>query len=501
MEEVKNRRVAITWLESWRSLRFVLFVAGLLVAAIGFRVLWDRFLDPFEDGYQNWWIASSFVETGVYTDRFSQMTRGNWLPGYEFFAAGVVAFFGSHIMPLLKVANIIFSLGTTGIVYLLARPRGQATAALAAFLFALNPADIVISSFATPEALTLLAAFSGVYLIERRPFGDRRSFPLAATAFLVAATLRYEAWGFVGLYLAWSVGRKSITPRSLAIIAGPTVGFVTCWFLWTSQFGFLPSMIVAQTSTDVEYKQSIGALAPVFDRLASFFAWYLSWAPLAVVAVGWAVMRERKSAFTGIIALFYGAEIAYTVVGFGNPSPRYIHLTVPIVCVYSACALAVVGEGLRRTVARFRTLVRLAPTIATVAISLVLAVQVANPSPTPGFMLSGMQRAGSYLSALPLPNGKILISESPIASYFSGYPASRILGSSNLPTDQANASAYILETAAFVVMVTVPYYRLRILFPDQANGANGFHLVLLYDATGVEYEYGAPRVLVFAVVP
>jgi len=116
-------------------------------------------------------------------------------------------------------------------------------------------------------------------------------------------------------------------------------------------------------------------------------------------------------------------------------------------------------------------------------------------------MLSGMQRAGLFLSGSPLPEGKVLISESPIAAYYSGYPASRILGSSALPGDRANASAFLLETTAFVVMVTVPYYRLRTLFPDQANGVNGYHLVLLYDATGAEYDYGAPRVLVFAVVP
>ncbi|HYS73928.1 MAG TPA: hypothetical protein VEO96_08120 [Thermoplasmata archaeon] len=478
-----------------------MFVAALLLLAVAFRLMWDRFLDPFEDGYQNWWIASSFVETGTYTDRFSQMTRGNWLPGYEFFAAGLVALLGSHIMPLLKASNIFFSLGTTAIVYLLARPRGQVTAALAAVLFAVNPADIVISSFATPEALALLTTFSGLYFIERRPFGNRRSLIVAATAFLVAATLRYEVWGFVGLYMLWSCRSRSITRRELAILAFPAAAFALAWFVWTSQYGFLPSMIIAQTSTDVQYKESVGTLAPVSDRLTSFFTWYLSWTPLALVAIGWLVMRERKSVFTGIIALFYGAEILYTAAGFGNPSPRYIHLTVPIICICSANGITGIGAVLNKSIARFRHLGRWAPTCAALIVSLVLAVQVSNPSPTPGFMLSGMQRAGLFLSGSPLPEGKVLISESSIAAYYSGYPASRILGSSALPGDQANASAFLLENAAFVVMVTVPYYKLRTLFPDQANGVNGYHLVLLYDATGAEFDYGAPRVLVFAVVP
>ena len=144
---------------------------------------------------------------------------------------------------------------------------------------------------------------------------------------------------------------------------------------------------------------------------------------------------------------------------------------------------------------------RWSPVVAAIAVSLLLSVQVSNPSPAPGFFLSGTQRAGEFLANLSLPEGKLLISESPIAAYYSGYAASRILGSSNLPMDAANASAFLVDHAAYVVMVTVPYNRIRVLFPNQANGVNGNHFVLLYDATGLEYDYGAPRVLVFKIVP
>ena len=162
MDDVVYRTSLRTWTLNWRMIAAFGFVAGLVLASVAFRLSWDRFLDPFEDGYQNWWTASALLETGTYSDRFSQMTRGNWLPGYTFFAAGLIALFGIHIMPLMKAANILFSLGTTGIIYLLARPRGRLTAGLAAILFVLNPADIVISSFATPEALALLESRSGI---------------------------------------------------------------------------------------------------------------------------------------------------------------------------------------------------------------------------------------------------------------------------------------------------------------------------------------------------
>ena len=501
MDDVAYRTSLRTWTLNWRAIAAFGFVVGLILASVAFRLSWDRFLDPFEDGYQNWWTASALLETGTYSDRFSQMTRGNWLPGYTFFAAGLIALFGIHIMPLMKAANILFSLGTTGIIYLLARPRGRLTAGLAAILFVLNPADIVISSFATPEALALLATFCGVLFVERRPFASRTSLTFAAIAFLAASTLRYEVWGFVGLYLLLTWTGKRIKGWELLLLIGPATVFAAAWWIWTSQYGFLPSMIINQTSTDVRFKASAGTLAPLADRLVYFFSWYFWWAPFAVIGIVWALFKERKSAFTWILLMFYGAEILYTAAGFGNPGPRYIHLAIPIVCINAAVSLVAVGTWVSRTKIRLRMTGRWAPLVAAVAVSLLLSVQVSNPSPEPGFFLSGTQRAGEFLATLPLPEGKLLISESPIAWYYSGYAASRILGSSNLPMDAANASAFLVDHAAYVVMVTVPYNRIRVLFPNQANGVNGNHFVLLYDATGLEYDYGAPRVLVFKIVP
>jgi hypothetical protein len=476
-------------------------LVGLVIAIAVFRLLWDRFLDPFEDGYQNWWTASALLETGAYSEKFSQMTRGNWLPGYTFFAAGLIALAGTHVMPLMKAANILFSLGTMGIVYALARPRGRIAAGLAAALFALSPADIVIASFATPEALALLTTFGGVLVLERRPVTRKMSLVVAALAFLVASSLRYEVWGFVAVYLLLTWRAKRIDRRELLFLATPATFFAATWWLWTSQYGFLPAMIIGQTSADVQYKASVGTLAPLHDRLFSFFTWYLGWTPFAVVGIGWGLLRNRKSPFTWILCVFYGAEVVYAAAGFGNPGPRYIHLTVPIICINSAVAMVALGKWRPRGTRILQRMQTWAPVSVAVALSFVLAVQIVSVSPPPGFFLSGTQRAGEFLSTLPLPDGKLLVSESPIATYYSGYPSSRVLAASGLPPDGIDATTFIVANAAYLVMVTVPYNRIRQLFPDQANGVNGHHLVLLYDATGVEYDYGAPRVLVFQIVP
>lgn len=483
------------------SPRNLVLIVSVIVASAVPRLLWDRFLDPFEDGYQHWWIASALVQTGQYTDLYSGMTRGNWLPGYDFYAAGLIAAFGSHIISILKFANVLFSLGTTAVVYFLARPRGRAVAVLAASLFVLSPTDIVIASFATPESLALLATFLGVFLLERKPFGDRRSMAFASIAFLVASTMRYEVWGFLLVYLASKWKSRGIATQHLVLVAGPAAAFVAGWWTWTSQFGFLPAIIIGQTSVDVQYKAAIGALPPVWTRIESFFEFYFYYTPLALLAVVWFVKREPRSPFALILVSFYAAEVAYTIAGWGNPSPRYLHLTTPIVAIYGASALVTVTTWLRQTARRARRLLVPLPIAAALVISLVLVAQVVNPSPPPGTLLQGMERAGLYLSNRPLPLGKLLVAESPIAAYYSGYAASRIMGSTFLPDDPTNATAFLVQSVAYVVMVTVPYYRLRVLFPDQATGANGNHLLLLYDATGPEYNLGAPRVLVFEVTP
>lgn len=66
--------------------RGVLILFGLFaVAAISGVARWyaSTGLDPFEDGYQHWWIASNLAETGEFWDRHSKMTEGNWLPLYD----------------------------------------------------------------------------------------------------------------------------------------------------------------------------------------------------------------------------------------------------------------------------------------------------------------------------------------------------------------------------------------------------------------------------------
>src|SRR2546425_11091649 len=105
-----------------------LIVGFVLAAIIGggaiIRFHFAAFLDPFEDGYQNWWISANLASTGQYWDRHSMMTQGNWLPLYHFFGAGVLEVAGLRSMSALKDADNVLSSLTSFLVFFLARKRG-----------------------------------------------------------------------------------------------------------------------------------------------------------------------------------------------------------------------------------------------------------------------------------------------------------------------------------------------------------------------------------------
>jgi len=110
-----------------------------------------------------------------------------------------------------------------------------------------------------------------------------------------------------------------------------------------------------------------------------------------------------------------------------------------------------------------------------------------------------LRRAGEYVSSLQLPDGKILVSESPIAAYFSGYPSDRILGSRWLPASRSAALSFLKTTTAYVVYMGVPYYTLRVLFPELQNGTSTADFQFLYDAGGV--QAGTHAVFVYGMKP
>jgi len=511
----KRARVAKR-VSAWATPPAVASLVGFaLLALVAGYLRWVRgtLLDPFEDAYQHWWIAGYMLETGQYYDSFSAMTRGNWLPLYDFWTAGLLRIFGMHSMEMLKATSVLFSLGTMALVYKVARTHSRGAAWAAAGFFAFTPSAILAGSMALPEAATGLALIGGYYLLFRSGMAAKWRHPLAALALTAAVALRYEAWLFVVLMLAYFLAnrRARISRGDLLLVATPAILFMATWLLFTSRWGFLPDIIIAQTSVDPNYKASIGALAPLPETLADFWSGYLTLSVLVTgIGTAYAIKALRREFLAFALLAFYAAEVAWTALGFGNPSVRYMYVTVPGLSVLAGMAVSGVAHQLRATAVRRTDTPRAHRAGVAVAIALLLVVvggtvldarAITYPDQPPGLFMQAMERAGLFLRDRALPDGKVLVTESPIAAFLSGYPPGRMVGSTGLPDNATDAAAWLQENAAYLVVVTVPWYRLRTLFPYLADGVSTSQFRLLYDATGPEYELGGHRVLVFEVLP
>jgi len=241
--------------------------------------------------------------------------------------------------------------------------------------------------------------------------------------------------------------------------------------------------------------------------LSRWWTGYISFFPLVLLVGGvYAVWSLKKEFGAWIVLSLWVFIVGYTVLRFGNPSFRYVMIAVPFLSIFGAVGLVEGLKGAKRL--RRRVLLRSPQkTTAVVTLGFVLMGATLFPSTAAlwglGFSASAamepLKRAGMYVSTLPLPEGKMLISESPIAAYFSGYAPDRILGSRWIPDNRSQALLFLKTNAAYIVYMGVPYYRLRSLFPELQNGSSTPDFTLLFDAGGV--QAGTHAVFVYGVVP
>src|SRR2546422_160707 len=398
-----------------------LIVGFVLAAIIGggaiIRFHFAAFLDPFEDGYQNWWISANLVSTGQYWDRHSMMTQGNWLPLYHFVGAGVLELAGQRSMAALKATNIVISSLTSLLVFLIARREGPTVGLAASAFFSFSFIDIVVSGWATAESLAtfmVLLGYAGLFTFQ--DLGDKRYW-VAGAALTLAALTRYEVWLIVGLLMPFLFLQKDAHRRMRLLAVTPAIAVMGAYFIYALQWGFLPSIVVAQTSTDIRYQIEVGTQPSVGNLLSRWWTGYLLMLPVVVLGGG----------------SLLPPTIQFWTDGFASSQPM-----VPL------------------------------------------------------------EEAGLFVQSLPHDPSRILLSESPIAAYFSGYQPSEILGSRWLPNNRSAALSFLKASAQYVVYMGVPYYRLRILFPELQNGTNTPDFRLLYDAGGL--QIGTHAVYVYQVV-
>jgi cellulose synthase/poly-beta-1,6-N-acetylglucosamine synthase-like glycosyltransferase len=440
-------------LQALGGLRSALPLLGLLAAPAALLLVLTSWPDPFEDSFQHWLLAANLVTTGHLADPLFGM-EDTWLPGYSFLAAAVLRVAGWHDLFALKLTNAVLALITLALLTRLAPTPRQGR--LAILLLALNPIFLLTATSAVAEPLLLLAitAASAAALARRHA--------LAASWAVLACLTGTKAWlwiicalGVMGIAaLLQRGGRRA--PQRLAW-AVPAVAVLTLLQLGAGE----ATHSVARAAQEVGSAVARGDLNPDPAGRALAFAGYflLASLPMAVLAPlglrtylrSESAQRLRLLVLPGL--LYLGVVTLLVSAGIYSGSHRYYYLALPGLALLAAAGLdrhprllgagAAVGAGL-------------------VAVAF-LPVLAGFSAIDRGLVAAG-RAAGTQPGAL--------LTDSPVAAYYSGKSPAQIYGSQDLPSDPVLAVGWLHDRmVSTVVSEDIGYYRLTTVFPALATGS------------------------------
>jgi hypothetical protein len=426
------------------------WAAVMSLAAVALLVA-SRLPEPFEDGYGHWLIAANLASTGSLHDPLFGM-EDTWLPGYEVLAGAALHVFGIWQMGVLKALSALFGIAIAGFVYALAPNARQARIAVA--LLVLNPVFLFTSGDAVVEplltALLMAAALAAV----------RDRMKLAALLAALACATSTKAWIWVGAAVAFAAlaalrSRRARNGRDLAW-AVPAIGVLA--FL---QLGFAPaSHSLARGAAEVVSASARGSLPTEgLARVAELIATYgLAAIPLvAFGAIGVVLALRRPTVavwrFLYVPSLLYlAAVLGLVAVGAYSGSHRYLYPALPAMALLAAAGLD-----------RYAVPVRFATLTATAMLAVAFV-------PIFGGFASqnvGLAAAGR---ATACSTGSVL-TDSPVAAYYSGKSPSQITGSRALPLGRTQAIEWMrAHGVTTLVLEDISYYRATAVFPELVQG-------------------------------
>lgn len=447
---------------------------ALLAAAAVVLLLAAQLPEPFEDGYGHWLVAANLASTGQLHDPLFGM-EDTWLPGYHVLAAAVLRVFGLWQLGALKALGALLGAATAACVYALAPNVRQAR--LAAVLLALNPVFLFTSGSAVAEPLlTALLAGAGLAAVRGR-------MKLAALLGCLAVATSTKAWIWVAAAAAFAViqlvrPRVPGRSRTAVVWAMPALGLLL--FL---QLGFAPaSHSVARGTLEVMSASARGSVpsgAPArLLELTTTFG--LAALPLFVFGAIGAVAALRSRATAGW-RFVHGPAVVYLAAVFGlvaigtyTGSHRYLYPALPAMALLAAAALD-----------RYSAAVRLTAIASTALLSVAFLPVFAGFAAVNG----GLAAAGGAVSSSP----GTLLTDSPVAAYYSGKPPASITGSRALPADPADALGWLrAHGVTALVLEDISYYRATAVLPDLSRGTATPPFLSIGDQRAYQVAGGKP---------
>jgi hypothetical protein len=378
-----------------------------------------------------------------------------WLPGYQILAAAVLKLFGLWQLGLLKALSALLGVAIAACVYGLAPNIRQAR--LAVGLLVLNPIFLFTSGSAVVEplltALLMAAALAAA----------RGRMKLAALLAALACLTATKAWIWVAAAAAFVLieairSRSAVGTRARAVAwAMPALGVLI--FL---QLGFAPAgHSMARGTVEVMSASARGSLpSGSLARLSELATTYgLAALPLFAFAVvgAFAAIRRHSAPLWRFVyvpaAVYLAAVFGLVAIGAYSGSHRYLYPALPAMALLAAAALD-----------RYAGVVRVLTVGATALLAVAfLPVFTSFASDNAGLVAAGRASSGS-------PG--MLLTDSPVAAYYSGKHPSDITGSGVLPLDRAQALGWLrAHQVNTLVLEDISYYRATMVFPELARGS------------------------------
>ena len=462
---------------------------GLMTLCGALALLAAQMPEPFEDGYGHWLIAANLASTGQLKDPIFGM-QDTWLPGYQLLAAAVLKVFGLWSLGALKALGAALGLATLALVYAMA-PNGR-QGRLAVALLALNPVFLFTSGSAVVEPL-MTALLTAAALA-----ATRGRMKLAATLAALACVTATKAWIWIGAVVIFAIAEQGIQRLPLPFrdrgVARQHLRKQPA-FLWAvpaiallvlMQMGFAPAgNSLARGSAEVMSATARGSIAgdPLGRLMEVAGTFGLAALPLfSLGLVGLvAVVRRGKPAqramlkFVHLPALVYLAAVAGLVTfGAYTGSHRYLYPALPSLALLAAGALERQATALR---------------LAAVSAGGLLAIGFLPVFAGFATDNAGLVAAGKAAGA----RAGVLVTDSPVAAFYSGKPVADLLGSQNLPAGRTQAIAWMAgHRVTAVVVEGISYYRASVLFPDLATGTPSPPFVPLGDERSYQVAGGKP---------
>jgi glycosyl transferase family 2 len=440
----------------------LLILCGLLLLAAA------QMPEPFEDGYGHWLIAANLASTGQLQDPLFGM-QDTWLPGYHVLAAAVLKMFGLWSIGALKGLGAFIGLSTLACVYALAPNARQGRLAVA--LLALNPVFLLTSGSAVVEPLMTALLTAGALA------AVRGRLKLAALLAVLAAATATKAWIWIGAAVAFTIVEQII--KRFPLPGGVRgVGRQRAWqqpvFAWAIpaialivllQLGFAPAThSLSRGSLEVFSAVARGsvsgdALGRLTELTGTFGLAALPLFALGLVGLASAARTQRSGAGRASLRFVFVPALVYLVVVFAlvtigaySGSHRYLYLALPALALLAAAALD-----------RHRAALR----VSAVAASGLLAVGFVPVFAGFAADNAGLVAAGKAASA----SQGVLLTDSPVAAYYSGKSPSDLTGSQNLPIDGIQAIAWMRSKGVTeLVLEDISYYQATEVFPSLATG-------------------------------